>query len=57
MRLYTAKFNTLSRVRPCGMCEWTVESLYKDMATCLGAMGGGMVVSAFFCLLLVNRER
>ena len=23
----------------------------------LGAMGGGMVVSAFFCLLLVNRER
>lgn len=23
----------------------------------LGAMGGGMVVSVFFCLFLVNRER
>ena len=23
----------------------------------LGAMGGGIVVSAFFCLFLANRER
>lgn len=31
MKVYTVKFN---RTRPRGACEWTVESLYKDMATC-----------------------
>ena len=41
MKVYTAKFNAYSRVRPCGMCEWTVESLYKDMATCRRTTGGG----------------
>lgn len=58
MKVYTAKFNAISRVRPCGMCEWTVESLYKDMATCRRTTGEDNIDRAAFpCEMLYTEEQ
>lgn len=46
------QFNAFSKVRPCGMCEWTVESLYKDMATWRTAGEDKIDRSTFPCEML-----